>query len=253
MITDNWLAFPAGIMISTVVSAVGIGGGILWMPFFLIIQKLRPETAVLTSLLIQTAGKGSGAFAYVRQKTVDFRTALVLLGIAIPGITLGAYFSNILNSEHIEVILGLLVMTTAFLFVSSNEKYDDMGETRIPIRTTFRYSWITLIVSVGSGLLSTGIGEWLIPVMRSKMSLRMSNAIATCIFMTFGICVIGAIVHLIMGSAASYQTVMWGVPGVLIGGQIGPRITQNIDERKLKEVFIFLLTLIGIHLIYNSY
>jgi uncharacterized membrane protein YfcA len=30
------LAFPAGVIIATLASAVGIGGGILWMPFFII-------------------------------------------------------------------------------------------------------------------------------------------------------------------------------------------------------------------------
>jgi uncharacterized membrane protein YfcA len=28
------LALPAGVIIATLASAVGIGGGILWMPFF---------------------------------------------------------------------------------------------------------------------------------------------------------------------------------------------------------------------------
>ena len=39
----------------------------------------------------------------------------------------------------------------------------------------------------------------------------------------------------------------------LIGGQIGPRLAERINERKLKDIFIFLLTLIGIHLIYNAF
>lgn len=36
---EIWLALPAGILISTVVSSVGIGGGILWMPFLLFVFK----------------------------------------------------------------------------------------------------------------------------------------------------------------------------------------------------------------------
>jgi len=43
------------------------------------------------------------------------------------------------------------------------------------------------------------------------------------------------------------------VPGVMIGGQIGPRIIRRINERILKEMFVFVLTLFGIHLIYNSF
>jgi uncharacterized protein len=56
-----------------------------------------------------------------------------------------------------------------------------------------------------------------------------------------------------LGTSADPIALLWAVPGVIIGGQIGPRITEKINERMLKEVFIFLLTLIGIHLIYNSY
>ena len=33
----------------------------------------------------------------------------------------------------------------------------------------------------------------------------------------------------------------------------GIKITKNINERLLKETFIFFLTLVGIHLVYNSY
>jgi len=250
---DNWLAFPTGILISTAVSSLGIGGSILWMPFLLIALKLKPETAVLTSLLIQTAGKGSGSVAYLKQKSVDHKLALFLLLIALPGIATGAFIFRVLKPSHLEMILGILIMTTAFLFVSSNQKYDDLGKPRTEIKKAYRYSWIALLVSIGSGMLSTGMGEWLIPVMKSKLSLKMSNAIATCIFLTFGICFFAALIHLMMGGKADISIVLWGVPGVIIGGQIGPRITKKINERLLKEIFIFLLTLIGIHLIYNSF
>jgi len=56
-----------------------------------------------------------------------------------------------------------------------------------------------------------------------------------------------------LGSAADPMALAWAIPGVMIGGQVGPRVTDKINERILKDIFIFLLTLIGIHLIYNSY
>ena len=81
----------------------------------------------------------------------------------------------------------------------------------------------------------------------------MGVAIATSIATIFGVCVLGAVLHLFLGGRADVATLIWAIPGVLIGGQIGPRIAGVINDRILKEVFIFLLTLIGIHLIYNSY
>jgi uncharacterized membrane protein YfcA len=253
MAVESWMALPAAIMISTIVSTVGIGGGILWMPFFLIVFGLRPDTAVLSSLLIQTAGMGSGAMAYRRQNRVDSRLARFLLMVTVPGLITGAWLTRVLSPAHMEAILGLLTMATAFWFVSSNQKYEDIGNNRVEMSTAYRYSGAVAGMAVASGMLSVSIGEWLVPLMRNRMNLRMGHAVATSIATIFGTCLVGSAIHLLMGHRAEWSIVAWAVPGVLIGGQIGPRLTERIDDRVLKEVFIFLLTLIGIHLIYNSY
>ena len=83
--------------------------------------------------------------------------------------------------------------------------------------------------------------------------MRMSAAVATSITTIFGSCLAGAIMHLGLGATMDSRVLLFAVPGVLIGGQLGPRIMERIDERHLKEVFVFLLTLIGIHLLYNSF
>ncbi len=253
MIGMSVLAFPAGVIIASLASTVGIGGGILWMPFFLIFLKLSPETAVVTSLLVQTAGMGSGSAAYVRKQTADLSLAGILLLLTLPGLVLGALLTRLLSSANLELALGILTLTTAFLFVSANQKYTDMGHDRVPLNGVRRYGWIVSTMAVASGMLSVSIGEWLVPLMRNRMNLRMRAAVATSILTIFGTCVAGSVFHVILGSSADLIVLVWAVPGVIIGGQIGPRLTEKINERMLKEVFIFLLTLIGIHLIYNSY
>ena len=113
-----WPAFPMGILIAMISSIVGIGGGILWMPFLLLILKLTPEASVLTSLMIQTVGMGSGSWAYIRRRQVDFKLAWFMLAVTVPGIIAGSCLTGKISPAHIELILGLLAMTTAFLFVS---------------------------------------------------------------------------------------------------------------------------------------
>lgn len=250
---EYWYVLPVAIAISTAVSSVGIGGGVLLMPFFLIAIKLTPEIAVVTSLLIQTAGMGSASITCIKQKRVDFKLARLILYISFPGIIGGAYLASFLESDKMQLVLGLLVMTTAFLFVSSEQKYNDLGRNKVDMKVAYRHAWIAFPASVASGMLSTSLSEWLIPVMRSKLSLSMSSAIGTCLFLAFCVSCIGSLSHILMGGTPNYGVVMWAVPGVLIGGQIGSRITKRINERLLKEAFIFLLTLVGIHLVYNSF
>jgi uncharacterized protein len=253
MMLDSWYALPAGILIASVVSTVGIGGGILWMPFLIFMFNLKPGTAVVTSLIIQCAGMGSGTVAFLQQRQIDLRLMLFLLAVTIPGIAVGAMMTRILSPLYLELILGVLTLSTALIFVSANQQYEDDGRTRADIRSARRYGWIFSSMAVASGMLSISIGELLVPVMRSRLSLKMGVAIATSIATIFGVCVLGAVFHLSMGGRADTATLIWAIPGVIIGGQVGPRIAGVINDRILKEIFIFLLTLIGIHLIYNSY
>ncbi len=248
-----WPAFPIGIIIAMVSSIVGIGGGILWMPFLLLILKLNPEVSVITSLMIQTCGMSSSSLAYIRRQQVDFRLALLILAVTVPGIIGGSFLTRNISPPHIKLILGLLAMTTAFLFVSLNQKYDNKGLQRVEIKRVRPYMPLLSLMSIVSGMLSISIGEWIIPLMNGKMNLRMSTAIATSITTIAGVCLLGSVIHLMLGGLPHWQTIAWAVPGVLIGGQIGPRLTEYINERMLKELFIFLLTLVGIHLIYNAF
>ena len=253
MMLDSWLSLPAGILIATMVSTVGIGGGILWMPFLLIILKVRPDTAVVTSLLIQTAGMGSGAVAFWRRQQIDIRLTGLLLALAVPGIGIGALLTCVLRPDHLELILGVLTLATAIIFVSANDRYGRVGRQRAELKAGRRYGWVVSIMAIASGMLSISIGEWLVPLLRNKLSLRMGVAVATSVATIFGTCILGAGSHLCLGGRADLASLFWAVPGVIIGGQIGPRIAGRINDRILKEIFVFLLTLIGIHLIYNSY
>lgn len=248
-----WLACPAGMCIATIVMLVGFGGGILWMPFLLVVLQLSPETAIITSLLIQTAGTGSGSISFIRQKRTDNLLALTMFCIAVPGLFVGAFVAHHLVLSHIEMIIGIISLATALLFVASNHKYTDEGLERVKPGEAVRHLWIAVVMAVASGMLTLNIAEWLIPAMRKKMGLKMSNAIATCILLTFGECLTGVFIHGSMGAKPDLGIASWAIPGVIVGGQIGSNLAQRIDERLLKEMFIFFLTLIGIHLIYSSY
>jgi len=250
---DSWFSFPMGILIAMVSSTVGIGGGILWMPFLLIILQLTPGTAVVTSLVIQSAGMGSGTIGYWRQRKIDFRLVFRLLVLTLPGIAVGAWLTRVLRPTHLELILGAFTLLTAVIFVSTNQNYADAGKDKVDLSHLRRYGWVVSTMSVASGMLSVSIGEWLVPLMRSRMDLRMTTAVATSIATIFGACILGVATHFLLGGSADLSVSLWAIPGVVIGGQIGPRVAERVNDRLLKELFIFLLTLIGIHLIYNSY
>ena len=244
----------AGLLFSTAAMTIGIGGGILWTPLLILVYGLSPQEAVATSLLIQVIGMGSGTFAFLRTNLIDKKLALIFFIAALPGVIIGSFVTVNLPQQPVQMALGIMAMILALLFVASqdqsdeernNYKFDQTKVNRLlPIPGFFGFIM---------GFLSLGIGEWLIPAMRSQLKLSMRRCVATIIPMMFLLAIVAAGLHWsLMEESLQVNYLLWGGLGTLIGGQLGPRVARYIDDKILKETFIFLMTLIGIHLIFQS-
>ncbi|MCK5002057.1 MAG: sulfite exporter TauE/SafE family protein [Gammaproteobacteria bacterium] len=244
----------AGLFISTAAMTIGIGGGILWTPLLILAYGLSPQAAVATSLLVQVVGMGSGSFAFLRTNLVDKKLALIFFLAALPGVIIGSFITVNLPQQPVQMALGIMAMILALLFVASQDQTDEeRSNYKFDQKKVNRLLPIPGFFGFIMGFLSLGIGEWLIPAMRSRLKLSMNRCVATIIPMMFLLAVVAAGLHWsLMEESVQTNYLLWGGLGTLAGGQIGPRVARYIDDKILKETFIFLMTLIGIHLIFQS-
>ena len=244
----------SGLFISTAAMTIGIGGGILWTPLLILAYGLSPQAAVATSLLIQVIGMGSGTFAFLRTNLVDKKLALIFFLAALPGVIIGSFITVNLPQQPVQMALGIMAMMLALLFVASQDQTDEeRSNYKFDQKKVNRLLPIPGFFGFIMGFLSLGIGEWLIPAMRSHLKLNMKRCVATIIPMMFLLAIVAAGLHWsLMEESVQTDYLLWGGLGTLIGGQIGPRVARYIDDKILKETFIFLMTLIGIHLIFQS-
>ena len=143
-------------------------------------------------------------------------------------------------------------MILAILFVSSNDDVNRDDDFKYSRKEVLPILPIPAFFGFILGSLSLGIGEWLIPALRSKLKLDMTSAIATVIPMMFFLAIVASFIHWLLVDNIHYTYFFWGAIGTLIGGQLGARLSRYINERLLKQSFIYLMTLIGIHLIFQS-
>jgi len=244
----------AGLFISTAAMTIGIGGGILWTPLLILAYGLSPQEAVATSLLIQVIGMGSGSFAFLRTNLVEKKLTLTFFLAALPGVIIGSIVTVNLPQQPVQMALGIMAMLLALLFVAGQDQLDEeQVDYHFDRAKVNRLLPIPGFFGFIMGFLSLGIGEWLIPAMRNRLHLDMKRCVATIIPMMFLLAVVAAILHWsLMEESIQLNYFLWGSMGTLIGGQIGPRVARYIDDKMLKETFIFLMTLIGIHLIFHA-
>jgi len=248
--TDAWITLPAGFVIATLATLVGIGGGILWMPYLIFIAQLNPTEAVVTSLVIQVGGMGSGSIAVVRGKKIDLRLPFLLALGAFPGVPIGVWISRFVPASSIVFILGVACLVIGLVFVYAQEE-PESGSGPASLRQTAPYLWLATLFSIMTGFISMGIGDFLVPILRNRLRMSMESAMGACLIVMAMNAALAAVLHLLFGERFAASLVLWAIPGVILGGQVGPRLAGRISDQTLKEIFIYGLSLAGIHMMFN--
>jgi len=254
---ENWILIPIGIIIATFASLIGIGGGLLWAPYFILFRDFDPQKAIMFSFLIQFVGMGSAAFSNMRRRFIYWKMVLYLLPFIAIGVVAGAFLSQrVADPRLLKGTLGIVSIFMSIFFAFQTERHDENLTEDRSVTPPFWLRIQSLFFGSLSGLLSIGIGDFLLPVMRSRLKIPMRFTIGTNIFLNFSLALMGATFHLSFTEHVFDQEMvtilLFSWIGVFLGGQIGPKLSNIIDDSRLKETFIFALLLIGIHMIYKA-
>jgi len=243
----------SGLLISIVVMAIGVGGGILWTPLLILLYGLTPAEAVATSLAIQVIGMGSGTFAFLRSGLAAPKISLAFFAAALPAVIIGSIFSVNLKEGHVQLALGIMTMALAVLFVSSRDRaIDEDSAPNLTSTETRKLLPVPAGLGFLMGMLSVGLSEWLIPLLRYRLKISMRQAISIVVPTVFLLALAATATHGLLSNHILWWHVLCGGAGTLIGAQLGVLLARRIQDRILKQSFIYLMTLVGIHLIFQS-
>ena len=244
--------FLFGITISTVAVMLGIGGGILWSPVLILLYRIQPAEAITTALAIQVGGMGVGTLSYWRSGRVDAKVALFYAALALPMVIAGSVAGTYLPDNVLRLGLGTAAVGLALFFLSGQDWFIDNELRRVAVRQAARVGHIPFFFSFLSGLLSIGVGDFIVPSMVKKLNYSMEVAVGTALAVMLIVVITGLAAHLSLGGSLSLMAVAWGLPGVIIGSYLGSQISRRMRTDSLREFFIFVMLFVGIHILYTS-
>ena len=99
-----------GFAIGTIAAMVGIGGGLLLVPFLILFFSLSPQEASTVSLFVMMFTSSSGSYTYYKQKWIDLRTGLLFAACVVPTSFLGSWIAKEIDPTVLIVIFGLLLL-----------------------------------------------------------------------------------------------------------------------------------------------
>ncbi len=276
MTLEFWYMLPVSVGVATLAMASGVEGATFFAPIFLLALGLPPEVAIGTGLITETFGFGSGVLAYVRKGLVDFRLARSLLVATVPAAILGSAVAGTVRPEILEVILGTGLFAVALSFLRAPDAdevsrldrgiRDEFGGARAEasVRTSggeeIRYTVCNrtegrALAGLGAlfmGMISTGLGEMNGYFLLRRCRVPSRVAVATGVVVVAVTALTAAVTHVwnfLHTGGDALETVVklciFTVPGVLVGGQLGPLVASRISQHKLEKSLGVLFALVG--------
>ena len=246
-----WFLLPVGVVISALVMSAGVSGATLWVPVYLLWLKLEAPVAFWLGLLTMLFGFGSGVIRNFHDGTFDRGLVRRYLIVAVPAALAGGWASGSINQALVVALFGAFLIMYAILIAGRTlgMRGDGDRHDRVPFL-------IALVGGALTGLISIGIGIVAMPsVLRHRSSRSPAAAIGSLVMVIFFTSVAATIgrmrpsliAALRRDSAQVIAISIWAVPGVVIGGQIGPRLAQILpSERHARLYFSAVLLVAGV-------
>lgn len=249
----TWLAFPAGILIASVVIFAGIGGGIVWMPVLISFFRLPPSEAVTCSLLIQVFAQVSATSAHMQAGRVERSLVVRLLPLVVLSAGAGTLVGPFVPARLLQVGVGLLTFLIVYVFLRGDDFQGDTGGETADRAGLPAVRRITAVGSFLSALVSAGLGDWLVPALHHRCRLPMARSVATGVAVMCTVSISAAAFHLLSGRPVVLPIVLFGSAGVAIGGQIGARVHHRVPGERFKEIFVLILVLFAAHVTFDAF
>ncbi len=271
-----WFMFPVSIVVATCAMLSGIGGAALFTPIFILVfPLLGPEyvlhstiAAIAAALITQTFGFLSGFVGYYRRRLIDFAIAWRIVRVAVPVGIAGALTASYVHEGILLAGYAILVGVLAVvMWLNRPPPHLAEGGPDATIRSVidsrgheYRYANPQLglrsyaLTSLGAfltGMVSVGIGEVTISKLTRK-GLPIAVAAATSVLVVIVTVVFASTtlaVQLIRDggwTAVPWNLLLYDIPGVLIGGQIGPRLQGKIAPHTMRRAIAVLFIVLAV-------
>lgn len=267
------LTLAFGVLVGVLSGLVGVGGGVLMVPFLYLLFSLSgwsgalvaPEqqavVAHATSLFVILPTALSGLGAYRKSRLVSWDLALPMALGAVVAATVGAGVAASLPPHSLKLAFGLLlVLAGVRLLLRSRERAPDAAPVR---RATTLAVGAGLVVGFFSALLGVGGGIVAIPILLYVMHLDIDRVAATSIGIIVFAAASGTTTYAVTGWSApglpswtlGYVFLPAGlalVPGAVVGARWGALLNQRTDARVLRVLFALLFLVLGIRLVLQN-
>ena len=260
-----------GFAVGFLAGLVGIGGGVLIVPFLYFFYAhaswsgvsipagLHATVAHATSLFIIIPTAMAGTATYARNGLVAWRTALPVAVFSMVLAAAAATLATRMPPQLLKVAFGTFLVFTGIQLMTRRA-----ANVEGPPRENLLAAGATgALVGIFSALLGVGGGLVAIPMLMYVVRLDIRHVAATSLAIVAFAATAGTLTYMFTGvdtaglpaGHVGYVHVAAALPmlpGAVLAARWGARLNQRLDARKLRRLFALLFAVLGANLVLRN-
>lgn len=271
------LSILVGIITGGITSLIGASGVMIIVPILTMFFNVSVHNAIGTSLLVDVIASLTVSYSYYKNGNIDLKSGIWIALTSIVGAQLGASFASNMGEGNLSSSFGIVLLIAGLgTFrksyknknkISENDNSVDNCETMEKTDSKkskhkflkFEKQWqkilAALIIGFGIGVLSgifgAGGGVMILIALIVIMSFPLHKAIGTSTLIMAITALSSTIGYASRGNIDIILSILISI-GAILGGVIGSRYANKINEKTLQKLVGICFTLMGITMVVLS-
>ena len=227
---------------------LGLGGGVLMVPYMVVLLGLDIRTAVPVSMAAITVNSVSASTEYLKKNMVDLELVLTLAIFLTIGNIIGSSLVSVVPADIIQLVFTAFLLYTSIMFLKGRKTADrDPAGGGMSTRDWTITIGLALLAGALGGLIGVGGGIILVPAMYLLVGLPLTTARGTMTFM-FGFSAAASTLVFITLDQLDFAIVGPVILGILFGGKIGGLLGTVSKPLTVRIVFFVVLMYMAVRL-----
>ena len=242
---DLMILIPCALVVGLTMGLLGSGGSILTVPILVYLMGLDEKVAIASSLAIVGGVAALTTVLNIRERSINWRTAIWFGVPGVAGTYLGAALSQFASGQvQLMVFAVVMLLSALFMFWPPKSKPVSGDQKRLAIVSE------GLLIGALTGFVGVGGGFMIVPALVLLGGLSMTTAAATSLVIIAVKSTAGLVkyLELLEGSSLSldWTLILMFIGLGMLGSFLGRALGRIIEQRRAEQVFsIFLVAIAG--------
>ena len=249
--TSKWLLLAGGGLVSGILAGLlGIGGGVVLVPF-LVTLGYTPLQAGATSSLAIIFTSVSGSVQNWRMGYFDFKRVIYLGVPALVTAQIGVYLASRIAPYLLLFAFGILLLINIYLVDLRKQLTIKGGSKTQQFNPVLSKIGTGGAVGILAGLFGVGGGVIMVPLQMLLLKEQIKVAIQTSLGVIVLTAISACVGHALQGNVLFLEGMILGGGG-LLGAQISTRALPKLPDSVLSQIFRIFLGILSIYMFWQA-